>query len=278
MNNKSEIKQVASERCWCGSFSYVVLIKDSRRDFEIRRCIKCGLARTFPVPDSSEKRYRQYSMEAYKRNEKILKGFMRQILNLITKYKPNGNFLEVGSGAGYLLEMASLKFKTFGVEISQEGVNLARKKKCGTIKNCSLKQANFPADFFDVIVLNHTLEHIVDLKGFFAELKRVIDKNGILVLGVPNFGGFFAKLRKNKWPGLQPKEHIWQFEPETLQKVLDSFGFTTLCLKRKASHNRSSIFNRRSFSIKQSILKILNWVSGFLGQGDNLLLVAKLKR
>jgi ubiquinone/menaquinone biosynthesis C-methylase UbiE len=55
--------------------------------------------------------------------------------------------------------------------------------------NCDIRvditDMNFEDDFFDVIICNHVLEHIVDDRKAIRVLFRVLKPEGIAILQVP---------------------------------------------------------------------------------------------
>ena len=55
--------------------------------------------------------------------------------------------------------------------------------------NCDIRlditDMNFKVNFFDVIICNHVLEHIVDDRKAMRELFRVIKPEGFAILQVP---------------------------------------------------------------------------------------------
>jgi len=272
------IKHLKDLCCWCGNHSYEVLIKGPRRDFEILRCSQCGLARTFPLPDFSKERYVNYKMDFYLKNKKLFLSFMKEVLREVLRFKKRGRLLEIGSGVGYFLELAKGRgFKIQGLELSKKAIQIINRNLGeGVVKNCLLSEANFSSEYFDVVVINHVLEHILDLKPLLVEIRRILKKDGVLVIGSPNFNGVFAKLRASKWPGLQPDEHIWQFEPRTIIEILESENFQVIRLKKKASQNLQSAFTfPRRFSLKIFLSNILNWCLGLVGFGDNMFVIAK---
>jgi len=269
-------KKIEYPVCWCGENDYEPILTGGKNGFEILGCRSCGLARTWPVPDASVERYADYPIVAYRQNKKILMGFMRQLLRLVLKYKQGGQLLEIGSGAGYFLKIAQKHFAVKGLELSRAGAALSAKNLGpNVVQRKTLLRAASPDGFFTVVVLNHVLEHVADLGGLLAEINRVLEPGGLLVLGAPNFGGWFARWRKIKWPGLRPKEHVWQFTPQSLRQILKANGFVLRATKQKASHNQASIFSRSNFSPRQFVLRIVNWLFGLLGRGDNLLVVAQ---
>jgi len=274
----SYIKNLEDLPCWCGNHSYHVLIRPPRQNFEILRCSQCGLARTFPLPDFSKERYADYKIDVYLKNKKLFLSFMKKILKEVLMFKTKGHLLEIGSGVGYFLELAKNQgFEIQGLELSKKAVQETNKNLGkGVAKNYLLKEAGFSFEYFDIIVMNHVLEHILDLKNLLDEISRILKKDGILVIGSPNFGGFFAKIKGRKWSGLRPNEHIWQFEPSTIIKILEFENFQVIRSKKKAAHNIRSVFTfSKKFSLKILLSNALNWFLGTVGFGDNMFIIAK---
>jgi len=264
--------------CWCKDNRYKIVIGSSLpRNFKILRCLGCGLVRTFPIPDYSEQRYSNYGALNYVKNKEILIGEMKRILKEIIKFKANGRFLEIGSSIGCLLGLARDKnFEISGVEPSKEAIEVAEKSiGRGIIKNCLFAEADFPNGYFDVVVMNHVLEHISDLGGILSKIKNILKKDGIIFIGAPNFNGVFRKITGKNWPGLRPNEHIWQFEPKTIKKILKTSGFRIIKIKKTYSKNPKSImFFPEGFLPKDFLMGILNWALGLFGLGDNMYIVA----
>ena len=264
--------------CWCGDYHYKVLIEsNSSQNFKILRCSNCELVRTFPIPDYSKQRYSNYGTLNYIKNNKILINEMKRILKEIMKFKASGRFLEIGSSIGCLLGLAKdNNFEISGVEPSRGALEIAeRNMGMGIIKNCSFAEADFPNEYFDVVAMNHVLEHVSDLGNTFSKIKNILKKNGIIFIGTPNFGGVFRKIVGKNWPGLRPNEHIWQFESKTIKKILKTSGFRVIKTKKIYSKNpRSIMFFPEGFLLKDFLMGILNWILGLLGLGDNMYIIA----
>jgi SAM-dependent methyltransferase len=69
-------------------------------------------------------------------------------------------------------------------------------------------------------LMSHVLEHLVDVNAVIAEVARVLAPGGLLLIYVPNFKSFPARVLKNKWGFLVPHAHIWQFEPKPLRALV----------------------------------------------------------
>ena len=81
-----------------------------------------------------------------------------------------------------------------------------------------------PVNYFDLIILNHTLEHLDDPSEVLKKIKLILKPEGIIYVDVPNAGSLSAKLLGKRWPYLLPKEHKWQYTRASLGKLLESVG------------------------------------------------------
>jgi radical SAM superfamily enzyme YgiQ (UPF0313 family)/Flp pilus assembly protein TadD/MoaA/NifB/PqqE/SkfB family radical SAM enzyme/SAM-dependent methyltransferase len=99
--------------------------------------------------------------------------------------------LDVASGEGYGSAMlANVAREVVGVDISEQAVNHARKKyeSIANLSFCQGECKKIPCrdNYFDVVISFETLEHTKDQADFLAEIKRVLKKDGILIISTPN--------------------------------------------------------------------------------------------
>ncbi len=111
-----------------------------------------------------------------------------QIENYIPK---NSKFLDVGCGAGYSLMRASEDWGCIveGIDADPGSHGVGRYLK-GLVNEVTIKQGfaeNLPYenDFFDVVYSSHVLEHVNDEVKALSEMKRVLKRDGILIIGMP---------------------------------------------------------------------------------------------
>lgn len=147
------------------------------------------------------------------------------MLDLIEKYKNPGKILDIGCGLGLFLYVAKKRdWETSGVEISKFVSNFAKNKlKLNVINSDNLDA--FQDNFFDVIMVNHVLEHIENPLLILKQIKKKLNINGILFIGVPNINGIYLRFQKENWPSLQPSTHIFQFTPKTIKLLLKKVSF-----------------------------------------------------
>jgi predicted SAM-dependent methyltransferase len=85
--------------------------------------------------------------------------------------------------------------------------------------------------------MNHTLEHVDDPLIVLKKIYKILKKDGIVLIDVPNAGGLASKVLKNKWPYRLPREHKSQFTRTSLVNLFKETGFKPI-----HSESRSGIF------------------------------------
>jgi SAM-dependent methyltransferase len=97
-----------------------------------------------------------------------------------------GKVLDIGCGVG---DMLAYRDNTVGVDINPHTVKWCKSQGY----EAELMEQNklpFPDASFDSILLDNVLEHILSPEHLLSEIKRVLRKNGTLLIGVPGKKGF----------------------------------------------------------------------------------------
>ena len=217
----------------CGSNIKKLYYKINLNDIliDIVGCKECGLVYRYHKLEGreAEKLYsKDFFEQGYidKNNQERLIKNGHRLLEEITKYHTRGKILDVGAGTGCYLKAAKEEgWEEFGVELSSFATEFARKKFGLEIFNGKLEDAIFPDDFFDVVIMVHTIEHLPDPANFLREIHRILKKDGIIYLSTPNFDSFNARRFKEKWWALQPEYHLYFFSPKTLRAMLKKCNF-----------------------------------------------------
>jgi SAM-dependent methyltransferase len=95
----------------------------------------------------------------------------------------------------------------------------------------------FPDGHFDAIICLATIEHIIHVEHFVAELRRILHEDGCLYLSAPNYSGVpylipFLLTGRTFHDPLNPSDryeffaHVRYFTYRTLVEYLGSVGFT----------------------------------------------------
>jgi 2-polyprenyl-3-methyl-5-hydroxy-6-metoxy-1,4-benzoquinol methylase len=233
--------------CLCGAESYRVL--DAGRSlpgghsFQIARCLRCQLVRVLPVP-TPEALYGagyQYSTTAtgqyLVRDKPWCRSLAQAVAQLLSRHESLRGWpvLDVGCNGGELVsELAALGLLAEGHDVDPVAVAHARSLGLNVTERDLCNEP--PSKRYSVIILNHTLEHIVPVYELLASLMQGLVPGGLLYVRVPNFDGWIARALGNRWSFLVPDEHVWQFTPETLRRhVLAAAPYELLELRCRSS-------------------------------------------
>lgn len=260
----------------CQSSEFINIYKIS--DIEIIRCKNCRIVYR---KDHSQIENKSLYEESYYTDNVSKKGknyisswqllydekrYTEELKN-IKKYIPTGDLLDVGTGIGNFLKYAKqFGYDPIGIEISKFASdyanNIGYKVINGTIEDIFQTSEK---KLFDVITMHHFLEHTLDPIKTLHITFKLLKKEGLLVIEVPNFKSYRSKINRENWEDLRPIEHIYHFEPKTLSLLLKKSGFQILKIKTKGEVLWSLAEPLRLFMIPDRVIlqlqKILKYNS-----------------
>ena len=243
--------------------------------FDLVKCENCSLVFVDPLP-TKKQRKEMYSKDYFETNKLSgtrEKGYMedkeyyeqdfKKILKIARKYKKGGKFLDIGCAAGYFLNLArKYGYDVYGVEISKFASSFAREKFKLNVFNGELEDAKFKDDYFDVVSAANVLEHVDDPEKFLKEIRRIIKKDGLLIIDVPSYvnSPYYKIAKRISWIFKGEKEvqkmlkidedkmpyHLYEFSPRNLKKMLEKLGFKLLETKSDVPYPEV-IFKRKEF-------------------------------
>jgi len=226
-------------------------------DIQVRivKCLKCGLIYTNPRPAIGEIRINDESMtdQYYIQEEKGLRQSANFILNYF-KNEKKGRLLDVGCATGFLLDEARKQgWEVYGVEPSAWAADYAKNQlQLPNIVQGSLNEANYPANFFDVVIFNNVIEHLSEPKESLEQIRRVLKPSGIICCNTPDVDSLASKVFGSKWWGIK-QAHLYYFNRHTLSDMFEATGFVPLKVRSHA----------RSFTINHWIYKLLAYRPAF---------------
>ncbi len=204
--------------------------------FTIVSCVRCDLSfvNPRPVPSHIGKYYPPESYwgesmlventkEDWMKERKESYGFL---YNIIFSQKKKGKIFDIGAGKGlFLSRFKERGWETDGVELSKDASKFAKKAYGITIRTGDFLQLAIPKNTLSVVTLNNVLEHLYEPKETLAKIHTCLEKDGFVLITVPNIESIGAKLFQKNWYPLQPPRHLYHFSIDTLTDMLSRSGF-----------------------------------------------------
>jgi SAM-dependent methyltransferase len=216
----------------CGSGRSAVYYHRDGND-HILRCLQCGLLFVSPRPakEKLEELYRASDPGYILRYKDRIFRRGRKILNAVQKFKKKGVLLDVGCGYGFFMDLAEKNgWKTKGVELSPAGARFARENFGLDVFTGNITEARLADKSFDLISLQHTLEHIPEPLDMLITLRNKLKDDGILSIAVPNALSLAARSARINWVCLSERTHLFHYTKKTLRLLLEKTGFIPISI------------------------------------------------
>ncbi len=223
-------------------------------NFQYFRCRACGLVSLLPTPKEEqvldfypanyaphritpwharEKRINRLAIKYFygvesANTSSLLRPLFRVFSSRIMKgiCEPHGanRLLDVGCGSGDLMEKyRSLGWSVFGIDVSPRACSACRERGLpvheGTVFDASLQPGSF-----DIILLSHLIEHVVEPLAVLRRLVPLLTAGGRIVVTTPNIAGLGFLLYRSCWYPLDAPRHLFLFDPHTLNLLARKAG------------------------------------------------------
>jgi SAM-dependent methyltransferase len=213
---------------------------------QIVRCRRCGLMYANPQEhvDSEESTERSSDeiydptlpchQQYYLKQQVQLPDNVRALRVLNKLFPGRGRLLEIGTFAGiFLNRIRADGWEVTGLEPDRAvgsyartayGLNIVQ----GVLPNPLLKEGSF-----DVVVLQHVIEHMSDPAANLREIRRLLRPGGVFVVETPRFNSLLFKILGRRERSIQNcPGHIFFFTEKTLRGSLERNGFKVFQTQR----------------------------------------------
>lgn len=223
-----------------------------RHSFIYFKCKSCGCLQISEYPDNIEKYYTDgYHLNTDKRiinklkNYLLLKrdiyemtgvgllGYLVSILipqpgfRFVYKFledKKDSKILDVGCSTGrFLLSLRYLKFqKLYGIDpyitssLSMAGLEIIK----GNLSEID--------DTFDVLILNHSFEHMPDQVNTLRNIYDLLKPGGFCVLRIPLSSSLAFEKFKENWVQLDAPRHYYLHSVDSIKILAEKVGFNII--------------------------------------------------
>lgn len=214
----------------CGSPEHRVFSTRTRNRVVV--CRRCRLHYVNPVPPREALRAEVADSDVYTGDQLRKADFFRRraeaLFDRVERLRAPGRVLDVGCAIGTELVVARERgWEGVGIELSQRSVAVARERGVEVL-DAPLEESGLPDGSFDLVTLNHVLEHVAEPGPFLAEVRRVLAERGLLFVSVPNVRAWQVFLRGDRHTWTFHDDHFLHFSPRTLELLLRRHGFRVL--------------------------------------------------
>lgn len=254
----------------------------------IRRCVDCGLY-VRAIARGKGTNYADVDDDAYLQSiGRVRRAQGEEIVAFVREHHADGEWLDVGSGFGYVLEAArSAGFRVRGLEPDAKAANAAR-ERVGSVEQGELDDATPAADVLSTL---DVIEHLDDLSAFAQLVRR--KTRDLWVIKVPSSEGLFFRVAhalkigsavKRLWQSEYERPHAVYFDRATLTRFLGNQGFKVVAVRYLDEVPTSTVVDRLTLDRRMPkwkarlalpVFAAINLMEKVRGKSDALVVIAR---
>jgi 2-polyprenyl-3-methyl-5-hydroxy-6-metoxy-1,4-benzoquinol methylase len=216
----------------------------SHEKFAIWHCNDCTARFTQDVPEQ-DAIGPYYKSDTYISHSDTKKGLVNTLYHKVRKRtlvskrklitqqtgKATGTILDIGCGTGaFLNEMQQSGWSITGLE-----PDAMAREKANTLYHITPQESGklfeLPAQTYDAITMWHVLEHVHELQAYVKQAEKLLAPNGKLVIAVPNYTSYDAKVYAENWAAYDVPRHLYHFSPQSIESLLNTKNLTLKTIK-----------------------------------------------
>ncbi|MCX7791483.1 MAG: class I SAM-dependent methyltransferase [Chloroflexaceae bacterium] len=206
------------------------------RVYTMNRCGGCGVVYQHPRPTAAtihwlypEDTYPEYvsSLVTERPLRRLVRRYgLRKRAGIVRRHVAAGCLLDVGSSTGdFVWEMARCPgWSALGVDISPGVLRYARDTAGVAGVVATFQRAPFPDGSFAAITMWNVFEHLYDPRAIIAEVARLLQPGGVLVVTHPNLDSLDRRLFGHMWIGYELPRHLYLFPSDRLRALMAEYG------------------------------------------------------
>lgn len=204
---------------------------------------------------------------------------LRKELGRVEPFRKLNRMLEVGAGRGWFLqEAANTGWETWALEINRDALRHLESKRIDRI--VARPAEEFDAEVqVDVVRMWDVIEHLRSPRRALANIRRVLRPGGLLRLATTNYDCLSRWVNGPEWLYLNGSDHIFLFEPPTIERLLAESGFSNIGIrtrdfnmKRKLYHPERDLPSR--WRVLKPFRKLLDECMRFTRYGHQMIVTA----
>jgi SAM-dependent methyltransferase len=209
--------------------------------FEVLICDDCGTGCTAPPLEPSDladlypQGYGSHEGTSSGTSASLAGALKRAQIAVLLRNEPfagniddsPGRALDVGCGRGDLAAaLIARGWRVDGVELSERAGALASARGISVV-GPTVAQATLATAAYDLVVMRHSLEHMLDPVGDLRRLRDALRPGGRAIISVPNFSSWQRRRFGSYWFHLDAPRHRVHFTPASLRLALQLAGLVT---------------------------------------------------
>ncbi|MEP0713337.1 class I SAM-dependent methyltransferase [Algoriphagus sp.] len=173
--------------------------------------------------------YKNLIINHFQRISKLTEDEIKQEAKFLKRLKSESKFLDVGCGLGLGLAYANqLNCELYATEFDIGALEFVKDHYPVSTFQGDIWEAKYPENHFDFIHISHVIEHVLNPKGYIAEMKRILKPGGFLAIGTPNMSSNlyrfhrWSKMVRMDIPDvIDGLEHTFIFPKKLLRSVCE---------------------------------------------------------
>jgi SAM-dependent methyltransferase len=206
--------------------------------FAFIQCERCGLLYLTPRPDRKEMVryypacYGPYVAATAPRDwvqDLLYQGYLAKRGRIVERYKGPGKLLDAGCSTGeFAAAMQTRGWRVVGVELTASVAARARRRHGIEVVAGDFVEAELSTASFDAVTMWDVLEHMHSPMSALAKARDLLVPGGIIIITVPNYESFDARLFGKYWSGLDFPRHLYVFPEGVLRDMVHRVGLQWL--------------------------------------------------
>lgn len=215
--------------------------------FKYYRCAQCRLVNYDLSTGHDQAQYTQTYVSPKDDTAKPNRD-QRESYDYLKQYvRPPGRMLDIGCYNAKILYLARLDgWEVQGLDLSPE---LAAKVKAEV--DIDIVVEDFltyqPTRKYDVVILRHVLEHLVDPVAAMSKIKSMLNDKGMCLIEIPNIDGHSKRAKRLLWrlglrkpkrlPGDAKPGHVNEYCRASFRYLAEKTGFEIVDWRTYSSHS-----------------------------------------
>lgn len=164
---------------------------------------------------------RQAAME-----RRVADSRFRAFVDLASGLGATGRWLDIGCGAGTLLDIAGRQgFEGEGIELNADRRAVAAQHTGMPVHGVPVEDLAYPDDSFDVVSMINVFSHLISPSATLVELRRILRPGGMLVMAT---GEITAGAQRGDMLNWNLGDHLYFLGDRTIDRYAETLGFEVL--------------------------------------------------